>query len=205
VPGHSLNQVVNAGHSREEWGTVVNMMVNDGAGLPEGEMETVVESLAANFPERPAPPAVVVPGASAVSIKEWVVPTPGERVHDPLAMPDGSIWYTGQMANLLGRLDPRTGEFKEYHIKTPQSGPHGLVGDRDGNIWFTANFKGYVGKLDPKTGEFTEYPMPDSTARDPHPPIFDQRGTLWFTLQCSNMVGRLNPRAGAVKVVKSPT
>jgi virginiamycin B lyase len=77
------------------------------------------------------------------------------------------------MANLLGRLDPRTGEFKEYRLKTPESGPHALVADKDGEIWFTANFKGYVGKLDPKTGEISEYPMPNPKARDPHTLVFD--------------------------------
>ena len=90
-----------------------------------------------------------------VSIKEWDVPTPNSRPHDPAVAPDGSLWYTGQRANKLGRLDPTTGQFKEYPLKTPDSGPHGLVADRDGNIWFTAISKAYVGKLNPKTGEVT--------------------------------------------------
>ncbi|MBI4502337.1 MAG: cytochrome C, partial [Gemmatimonadetes bacterium] len=140
-------------------------------------------------------------GGVQVTIREWEVPTPGSRPHDPLGTADGAIWYTGQMANKLGRLDPKTGQFKEYAIKTAGSGPHGLDADKDGNIWFTANFKAYIGKLDPKTGQFTEYPMPDSAARDPHTPIFDQKGVLWFTLQGANMVGRLDPQTGEVKVV----
>src|SRR5581483_5690271 len=72
-----------------------------------------------------------------VSIKEWDVPTPKSRPHDPALAPDGSLWYTGQMSNKLGRLDPKTGEIKEFPLKTPDSGPHGLVADRSGNIWFT--------------------------------------------------------------------
>jgi streptogramin lyase len=96
--------------------------------------------LAQNAFEKAKPAAAGAPGESVeVSIKEWPVPTPGSHPHDPLATPDGSIWYTGQMANLLGRLDPRTGEFTEYQLKTPGSGPHGLVSDANGNIWFTAN------------------------------------------------------------------
>jgi virginiamycin B lyase len=109
------------------------------------------------------------------------------------------------MANLLGRLNPRTGEFTEYQLKTPGSGPHGLVSDANGNIWFTANFKGYIGKLDPKTGAISEYPMPDAKARDPHTLVFDQKGTLWFTVQGANMVGRLVTRTGEVKLVAVPT
>ena len=80
------------------------------------------------------------------------MPTPRSFPHDPLAAADGAIWYTGQMASTLGRLDPKTGAFKEYRTKTPDSGPHGLAADKVGNIWFTASFQGYIGKLDPKTG-----------------------------------------------------
>jgi len=69
-----------------------------------------------------------------VHIREYEVPTPNSRPHDPAVAPDGSLWYTGQGANKLGRLDPKTGEFKEYALKTPNSGPHGLVADKDGNI-----------------------------------------------------------------------
>src|SRR5246127_2751850 len=90
-------------------------------------------------------------------IKEYEVPTPKSRPHDPALAPDGALWYTGQGANKLGRLDPKTGEIKEYPLKTPDSGPHGLAADAQGNIWFTAIAGGYVGRLDPTTGAITEY------------------------------------------------
>ncbi len=156
--------------------------------------------------------AVVVSPASAapvgelkVAIKEYDVPTPQSRPHDPALAPDGSLWYTGQMANKLGRLDPKTGEIKEYPLKTEGSGPHGLVADAQGNIWFTAAFKGYVGKLDPKTGAVTEYRMPDPRARDPHTPVFDPHGILWFTVQNGNFVGQLDPKTGNVRLKEVPT
>jgi len=56
------------------------------------------------------------------------LPTPGSRPHDPLAMPDGTLWWSGQFANRLGRLDPKTGEMKEYPIPI-RGGPHGLIND----------------------------------------------------------------------------
>jgi virginiamycin B lyase len=202
---HTLERVVNSGYTRAGWANTISMMKNNGAPLPKDQFDAVVEYLAKNFPEKPSPSPVLVPGSVEATIKEWQVPTPGSRPHDPLVAPDGSIWYAGQMANVLGHFDPKTAQFKEYHVKSAQSGPHGLVADHDGNIWFTANFKGYIGKLNPKTGEFTEYPMPDPKARDPHTPLFDQKGTLWFTVQGANMVGRLDPETGQVKVVSSPT
>ncbi len=129
-----------------------------------------------------------------VIIREWDVPTEKARPHDPEVAPDGSLWYTGQYANNLGRLDPKTGQIKEFPLKKPNSGPHGLVADKEGNIWFTGNSAGYIGKLNPKTGEVTEYPMPDPAAVDPHTAIFNRSGILFFTVQQGNMIGKLDPK-----------
>ncbi|HTA57712.1 MAG TPA: hypothetical protein VK805_06150, partial [Candidatus Baltobacteraceae bacterium] len=115
-------------------------------------------------------------GALNVTIQEWAVPTKGAHPHDPAVGADGALWFTEQMVNKLGRLDPKTGEFKEYPLATDKnSGPHGLVADKEGNIWFTANFGGYIGKLDPRTGKVTEYKMPVEKADDPHTAVFDAR------------------------------
>ena len=117
-------------------------------------------------------------GELKVTIKEWDVPTKGAHPHDPALAPDGSLWFTEQLQNKLGRLDPASGAFKEYPLKIEDSGPHGLVADSNGNIWFTGNGKGYIGKLDPKTGDVTEYKMPDEKAEDPHTAVFDAHGIM---------------------------
>jgi len=171
--------------------------------VPREQAAVLADYLAESFPVKLRPAAVLIPGSATVSIREWVVPSLGSQPHDPFAAADGSIWWTGQWANVLGRLDPKTGAMREYPLKTPESGPHGLVADRTGNIRYTGIAKGHVGKLDPSTGEVTEYPLPDANARGPHTPIFDQKGTLWFTLQ-SGMVGRLVPETSEVKVARRP-
>src|SRR5215831_10262728 len=201
---HAATMITNAGHTLEDWKLLVERMVSAGADVPQNQMAMVTDYLAKNFAENNVPKAVVVPGSLKVTFKEWKAPTVGSRPHDPLATHDGYLWYTGQYANVLGRVDTKTGAIKEFRPTTPRSGPHGLVEDKDGNIWFTANSKGYIGKLDPKTGAVTEYKLPEGT-RDPHTPIFDQQGILWFTAQGANMVGRLDPKTGDVKVVTSPT
>jgi virginiamycin B lyase len=123
---HSLNQIVNSGgYTRDGWHNLIATMV----ALPAEQSGTVVDYLAKNFPEQPRPPAVIVPGPVKVTFKEWAVPTLGSRPHDPLWTPDGSLWYTGQFSNRLGRVDMKTGEFKEYPIAVAQSGPHGLTAD----------------------------------------------------------------------------
>ena len=139
-----------------------------------------------------------------VVIDEWTVPA-GSRPHDPAVAPDRSIWYTGQRANTLGRLNPTTASVTEYALPTANSGPHGLVADAAGNIWYTGNTARLVGRLDPATGEVREFPMPDARARDPHTPIFDAAGRLWFTVQGGNLVGRLAPATGEITLVVSRT
>ena len=135
-----------------------------------------------------------------VTIHEWAVPTKGAHPHDPAVCADGALWFTEQMQNKIGRLDPKSGAFQEFPLKLEDSGPHGLVADREGNIWFTGNFKGYIGKLDPKTGAVKEYKIPDPKGEDPHTAVFDSQGMLWFTLQVANMVGRLDPKTGKIEL-----
>ena len=202
---HGVARVAASGYSQAYWHTTVRMMMNFGVAVPQDQALTLIDYLAKNFPEKPMPVANIVPGPTQVTIREWQVPTPGSRPHDPLATRDGAIWYTGQLANKLGRLDPKTGQFREYPLKTMQTAPHGLMEDKDGNIWFTGNHNSIIGKLDPKTGAVTEYPMPDPKAKDPHSLAFDQSGILWFTAQQANMMGRLDPRTGEIKLIASLT
>jgi virginiamycin B lyase len=202
---HDASRLATPGYNRGGWQNVVARMMNIGVALPPDQVPVLIDYLAGNFPEKPRAAATVVPGSVQVTFKEWAVATRDAFPHDPLATPDRAIWYTGQRASLLGRIDPQTGEIREYRTRTPNSGPHGLTADAAGNIWFTANSAGYIGKLDPKSGAITEFKLPDPNARDPHTPVFDQKGVLWFTVQAGNMIGRIVPRSGEVKLVAVPT
>ena len=198
---HSLNNITQGwGYDKQGWDELIASMV----ALPPDTRNQISTYLGEHFSAKTRPPTVIVPGTAKVDIKEWLVPSLGSRPHDPEPGPDGTIWWTGMYANVLGRFDPKTGEFKEYHATTPASGPHGLEFDQRGNLWFTANSKGYIGKLDPKTGNVTEYKMPEDV-RDPHTPLFAPNGMLFFTAQNSNTVGRIDPKTGEIKVVKTPT
>ena len=125
---HGLNFITNSfGFSRDEWAHLFGTMI----ALPKDQADTIANYLATNFPEKPnIPKAVIVPGPVNVNIKVWTAPTLGQRPHDPLAARDGSLWWTGQYASRLGRVDTKTGAMKEYPLDTPNSGPHGLVEDK---------------------------------------------------------------------------
>jgi len=198
---HELDVLARSpGYTRKGWAELLRSMLV----VPGERADTLLSYLARHYPEKPTSQAVLLPGSAKVEFHEWMLPTLGSRPHDPLAAPDGSIWWTGQWANVLGRLDPGTGAMKEYPLKTPDSGPHGLVAGPDGAIWYTGISANQIGRLDPKTGDVTEYAMPDPNARGPHTPVFDRKGRLWFTLQ-SGMVGRLIPATGVVRIVPTPT
>jgi virginiamycin B lyase len=199
---HQTNQMTrSSGYTREDWRELIDTMI-DLSGNPQ--QETITSYLATHFPENRKRKPDLVPGSASISFKEWVVPTLGQRSRDPVQAPDGSIWWAGQWANLIGRIDPKTGAMKEYPL--PENAmPHSVTIDAQGNVWYTGNKNGTVGKLDPHTGAITEYKMPDPAAKDPHTAIFDRQGVMWFTLQLSNMVGRLHPDTGDIKLVTMPT
>jgi virginiamycin B lyase len=165
-------------------------------------LTVVVLSAGALTAERPAAQETSLD----IAITEWPTPSDPPYPHDPAYNPaDGSVWYTGQRANVIGRLDPSANTFREWSLPTADSGPHGLVPDSDGNIWYTGNAVGLIGKLDPTTGVTTEYKMPDTAARDPHTPVFGPDGMLYFTVQGGNFVGQLNPTTGEIRLTVSPT
>jgi virginiamycin B lyase len=198
---HETNLITrSSGYSREGWRELIQTMVNV-SGTPAAE--TLTQYLAKHFPARTHLKPTLVGGEESIAFREWTAPTLGQRARDPVQAPDGSIWWAGMWANLVGRLDPETGEVTEYTL--PENAkPHTVTPDRDGNIWYTGNSNGTIGKIDPRAGTITEYKMPDPAARDPHTAVFDKNGTLWFTLQQSNMVGRLVPATGDIKLVTMP-
>jgi virginiamycin B lyase len=201
VACHQTNLIVGStGYSEEGWRYLTGQMIKLDGALAS----TITQYLAAHFPPKNDRQPKLVAGSAEISFKEWTPPTLGQRPRDPLQMRDGTIWWAGMYASLVGRLDPKTGEMKVWRLD-PTARPHSIIDDRAGNIWYTGNGNGTVGKLEPNTGKITVYPMPDSAARDPHTPIFNRDGHLWFTLQNSNMLGRLIPSTGEIKLVTMPT
>ncbi|MEM7025884.1 MAG: cytochrome C [Pseudomonadota bacterium] len=200
---HQTNQIErSSGYVEDEWRELIATMI-DLSVDPETEQE-IVGYLAEHFPPNDRRTPTLVPGDLEIAFEEWTVPTLGQRSRDPAQGPDGSIWWAGQWGNLIGRIDPASGEMTEYSLPA-NAMPHTVLLDDAGNVWYTGNKNGTMGMLDPATGEVTEYPMPDPAARDPHSAIFDPEGILWFTLQQSNMVGRLDPATGDVELVNAPT
>lgn len=199
---HNLNQITNSsGYSRAGWQELIStMMPIEGTD----EFDTIVDYLAEHMAPHDERAPTLVSGDVEVAFQEWVAPTPGQRTRDPVEAPDGSIWWAAQWMDMIGRIDPATGEIEEYALPAGAR-PHTVTADADGMIWYTGNGNGTMGRFDPTTGEITVWEMPDPAAVDPHSAIVDADGTVWFTFQRANMVGRLVPASGEIDLVTVPT
>ena len=136
--------------------------------------------------------------AAASEPKLWSTPWDG-RPRDPFADQKGRVWFVGQAGNYVGRLDPKSGDFKRYDV-ADGTHPHNLVVDARGMVWFTGNANGRIVRLDPATGKLTNFMMPDASVRDPHTMTFDRKGDVWFTAQGAAVVGKLTPADGKIRL-----
>lgn len=179
----------------ERWREVIASMI----ALPDEQAEAIGAYLAEHFPERPGRRPTLVPGDVEIEIEEWMVPTLGQRSRDPVEASDGSIWWTGMWASLVGRIDPGTGAMEEYPLPA-SARPHSIVPDGNGYIWYMGNGNGTIGRLDPATGDIVEY---QTEARDPHSAAFHPNGNLYYTAQQAGMLGRLNPDTGELTEINT--
>ena len=140
------------------------------------------------------------------TIHGWDIPTKGAKPYALTLSPDGSVWFTEEAADKIGKLNPKTGEFKEYPLTGEvHAAPQGIAADHSGNIWFAASSRSFIGKLEPSTGKISVFKMPDPEGTDPESLAFDKKGILWFTAQNANMVGKLDPASGAITLKPVPS
>jgi virginiamycin B lyase len=199
---HQTDQITrSSGYTPEHWKELIGTMID--LSPDPATQAAITQYLAEKFPPNTQRAPTLMPGPAQVTFKEWQAPTLGQRSRDPVQAPDGTIWFVGQFGNLIGRINPATGEIKEYQLP-PNAKPHSVTLDAQGTPWYTGNGNGTLGKFDPASGKITEYKMPDPNAKDPHTPIFDQKGIMWFSLQTSNMIGRFDPATGDIKLVTAP-
>ena len=182
-------------NTTSEWRELMATMV----ALDEPRADLIARYLAKHFQSKPELYPTLVPGPVNIEIEEWLVPTLGQRSRDPVEGLDGSIWWTGMWASLVGRLDPLTGDVREYPLP-PSARPHSIVPDNEGFIWYLGNSNGTVGKLNPLTSDIREY---DTGLADPHTGVFHPNGYFYFTAQRAGAVARLDPVGGEVLTVNT--
>ena len=144
---HALNLIANSGYSRAEWQSVFNTMVD----LPADQTSTLADYLAKNFPDKPRPPAVLVPGSAKVSFKEWALPTKHTHPYDVVTDKNGEAWTGGMSTDRINRLNPRTGQVVEYPLPRDTNMRRAFV-DNSTNpptFWVGSNHGASIVKVEP--------------------------------------------------------
>ena len=133
----------------------------------------------------------------------------GAWLHDVIPDPNGRyVWYTDHFTNVLGRVDPESGEITEYpypHTKPgKQEGSHKLLFDRDGNIWLGVSWQGTIAKFDPRTEQFTQWTIKDHTPRFGMFGL-DSAGNVWIGSSPDSSIYKLDTQTGKFTQYVIPT
>jgi virginiamycin B lyase len=86
---------------------------------------------------------------------------------------DGTMWFTLQNSNMLGRLIPVTGDIKLVTMPIPKAKPYGIKLDSQDVPWFACNGSNCIGRIDKKTMATKTYPLP------PHTIWYEFRKDAW--------------------------
>lgn len=99
------------------------------------------------------------------------------------------VWFTGGFAgNVVGSIDPITGEITEIDVPTPDSLPVEITTGFD-SVWFTEISKNKIGRVNPQTGEIVEYEVP---TEESHPfGITHGLNGIWFVETHGDAVGHI--------------
>jgi virginiamycin B lyase len=97
-----------------------------------------------------------------MEIKEYTLPRPDARPRRIGITADNMIWYTDFPMGYIGRLDPKTGQFKEWMSPGgAQSRPYGMdtVGDI---VWYSESGvkPNTLVRFDPKSEQFQTWAIP---------------------------------------------
>ena len=116
----------------------------------------------------------------------------------------GIAWFTLQNSNMVGRLDPESGEIKLVTLSDPGSKPYGIKIDAEGNPWFSCNGRPCLYKIDPVNMALTEVKLPLEGTTVRRLDIAED-GTIWYVNSGLGRLGRYNPNTGDIKEWPSPS
>jgi virginiamycin B lyase len=112
------------------------------------------------------------------------------------------LWFTLQVANMVGRLDPRGGKIDLKTVPTTNSHPYGIAINSKGVPIFCEFETNKMAKIDPQTMEITEYTLPEGAR--PRRMAIDASDRVYFTDYSEGHLGRLELASRAVKMWASP-
>ncbi|MDH5630465.1 MAG: cytochrome C [Gammaproteobacteria bacterium] len=138
-------------------------------------------------------------------IVEFKMPIPEAKdPHTGIFDKQGILWFTLQQSNMIGRLNPETGEIKLVDMSREKSRPYGIKLDAHGDLYVACNGSNCLVKVDHKTMKLTEIdlPTPGTTVRRL---AIDKNGMVWFVNSSKGKIGRYNPDNGKITEWPNPS
>ena len=133
------------------------------------------------------------------------MPDPAARdPHTPIFDKNGTLWFTLQGSNMMGRLIPKTGEIKLVTPPTPRSQPvrHGRRLERHAVVRAVRRATSSR-SIDPNTMAIKEYTLPNPETR-PRRVAITSDDVIWYADYSRGYLGRFDPKTGKVKEWPSP-
>jgi virginiamycin B lyase len=117
----------------------------------------------------------------------------------------GVIWYTKYSENILGYVDPATGQGKEWPLPRPDSGPHRMHIDDNDNLWIPLSGYGTLLRYSTRDGSQKEFTLPDADAF-PYVARYDAKSDrVWVAGNGGNAIYALDPKNGKTTTFRLPS
>ena len=129
-------------------------------------------------------------------ITEYKMPDPAANdPHTAIFDKQGTMWFTLQASNMVGRLIPATGDIKLVKCRRQNPRPYGIKLSAEGVPWVSCNGSNCLLKIDPETMAIREYRLPDpkTTVRRLD---FASDGMIWYVNSSLGRLGRIGSENG---------
>jgi virginiamycin B lyase len=114
-----------------------------------------------------------------------------------------NLFFFDFSADLVGKIDARSGQISLFKTPTPNSNPRRGYMDREDRLWFTEYRANKLAMLDTKTEKFTEWALPTAFTY-PYDVMPDKNGELWTAGMSTDRVVRLDPKSGQTTEYQLP-
>jgi streptogramin lyase len=114
-----------------------------------------------------------------------------------------NLFFFDFSADLVGKIDAKSGQINLFKTPTPNSNPRRGYMDSQDRLWFTEYRANKLAMLDTKTEKFTEWALPTPFTY-PYDVIPDKNGELWTAGMSTDRVVRLDPKTGQATEYQLP-
>src|SRR6516225_12320441 len=137
---------------------------------------------------------------TSVQFVEYRMPQPLDTPTAIAAAPDGTIWFTIDLAAAIGRV--HDGRLERLSLASSNVEPIGLGAGPDGSAWYTDNSARAISRITP-SGEISSFPLGTPIVRLGRLAVAPQ-GAVWFAEATGYSITRLEDGEITRHVFESP-